>query len=57
MDDEPDVFGTYGYAFRCSVCNELVAVDDVRAHSIEERAKPTWEGHMVLVRVDREQEG
>lgn len=43
-------------AYRCSICGELIAVDDLARHMEEERAKPDWPGVMQWKREDKEEE-
>lgn len=43
----------YPWSFRCSICKKLVNPDDVRSHTEQERAKPTWPGQMTWDRVDQ----
>lgn len=48
---DPDT-GEHPFKYRCSICSELVRPDDIRAHTEQERAKPTWPGYMSWERVD-----
>ena len=44
------------WMYRCSICNELVEVDDLKAHTEAERAKPDWPGTMSWTREERDSE-
>lgn len=43
------------WAYRCSICDELVEVDDVKAHLEAEQAKDDWPGVLTWTREDREE--
>lgn len=48
-DPEPEeVWWTY----TCGLCGAEVHPDGVRAHTDEERAKPTWPGYLSWTRTD-----
>lgn len=40
--------------YRCSLCQELVAVGDMNEHAERHRASPDWPGFMAWLRVDRD---
>ena len=41
-------------SYRCTVCGELVALDNVDEHTDMEKTKPGWLGFLVWERVEEE---
>ena len=47
-----DESGEFPWHYQCSICEDLVRPDDVRAHTEFERAKDDWQGWISWSRVD-----
>jgi hypothetical protein len=41
------------WSYRCSICKELVEVDDLKEHIAEERAKDDWPGVLTWTREEK----
>jgi hypothetical protein len=45
----------YPWAYQCSICGEIVPVEEIAGHTAEEKGKPDWPGFMSWTRVARQQ--